>query len=84
MPRILHVWDEDPMSLDQAQEYVGGLIQIIELPEGDQMVINEEGKCIGLPINERATAIAHNAQAIFPRDVIVGNAMILYGRSVLP
>jgi hypothetical protein len=28
-----------------------------QFPNGDYMIINEEGKLIGLPINEEATAL---------------------------
>lgn len=47
--------------LDELQGFVGGYIEIIHpaLPgyEGQMLVINEEGKIHGLPLNQRATEL---------------------------
>lgn len=42
-------------SLEELQGYVGGNIQIITPKAGERMVINEEGKLMGLPINKQIT-----------------------------
>jgi len=55
----------DSFSLREMQRFVGGLIDIIDLGEGE-MVINDEGKLIGLPYNERATRLAR--PFLFPND----------------
>jgi len=57
-------------TLEQAQKEVGGMVQLLELRDGRQLLCNEEGKIHGLPFNEEATSIADGHQ-------IVGNAMIL-------
>lgn len=62
--------------LDELQDIVGGYIQIISLHDGRQMVINDEGKLQALPYNSIATDIAHEAEAIFPNDFIVGDVLI--------
>ena len=47
----------DEPTLEQAQEFVGGMVQGIEFPNGDYMLMNEEGKLLGLPVNEEATKL---------------------------
>lgn len=81
MPGIKHI--SDPITLEECQKLVGGYIQILELPEGDQMIINEEGKLMGLEYNVRATEAAIRARAIYSGDWIAGPALILYGDAVL-
>ena len=43
---------KDEPTLKSAQEFVGGYVEGISFPNGDYLIINEEGKLIGLPINE--------------------------------
>jgi len=63
--------DNRKYKLDELQEIVGGYIQIVSASDGRIIVLNEEGKLIGLPINPIAT------QLFFPgQDVIVGNVLI--------
>jgi hypothetical protein len=62
-------------TLEQAQEYVGGWIQMIRLANGDQLIVNEEGLVHRLPFNPAASAIAGQP--------IVGNAMLLAGEARL-
>lgn len=42
-------------TLRQAQALVGGLVQLLELANGDQLLIHEEGRLIGLPVNVQAS-----------------------------
>ena len=60
-------------SLEELQGFVGGYIEIVRLAEGQLMVVNEEGKLLGLPLNRIATVIyqdcGHN-------DAILGNALV--------
>ena len=61
-------------TLEEMQEAVGGYIELVHLKGGKTphiMVINEEGKNHGLPLNERATSLYDG----FP-DCIVGNALV--------
>jgi hypothetical protein len=44
-----------PFTLKELQEFVGGTIDIVYLPSGRQMIVNDEGKLIGLSVNEKAT-----------------------------
>jgi len=48
---------KDEPTLKEAQEFVGGIVEGIQFPNGDYMIINEEGKLINLPLNVEATAL---------------------------
>ena len=62
-------------SLSELQAIVSGYIEIVDLFNGKIMVVNEEGKLIGLGINHKATEIYNEA---FPMifDVIAGDALV--------
>jgi hypothetical protein len=48
---------KDEPTLKEAQDFVGGIVEGIQFPNGDYMIINEEGKLINLPLNVEATAL---------------------------
>ena len=81
---IQRVIPDDPsgyFKLAQLQAIVGGYIEAVYIdgPEGLPrcMVIHEEGKLIGLPVNQLATMMAHSWNAgIATDDFIVGPALI--------
>ena len=56
---------KDEPTLESAQEFVGGMVQGIQFPNGDYMIMNEEGKLLGLPVNEDATRLW---RATFTKD----------------
>ena len=73
---------KDEPSLKEAQEFVGGYVEGITFPNGDYLIINEEGKLIGLPLNEEATKLwkdtFDNDNYITGRnDFVVGNAILI-------
>lgn len=51
-------------TLKEAQSIVGGLVEVVDLPDGRIMIINEEGKLIGLDRNEAATKLAELPSAL--------------------
>lgn len=63
-------------TLEELQEHVGGYIEIIRLANKYLMVVNEEGKLLNMPFNSEATDIARQHKAIYPNDMIVGNALV--------
>ena len=65
-------------SLEDLQGYVDGLIEPVYLDRAGTVIgwVNEEGKLLGLPVNEAATGIARRAHAIAPLDVIVGSMVV--------
>ncbi len=67
--------------LEELQEYVGGLIDIQDLPDGRVIYLNDEGKMIGLPKNSVATEIWKRAYPIseYPDnndELIVGDILL--------
>ena len=79
--KIIEDAKQEP-TLKAAQEFVGGYVEGIAMPNGDYLIINEEGKLIGLPINEQATKLwketFDNDNYITGRDdFVVGNAILI-------
>ena len=75
---------DEPLTFKQAQEFVGGLVQVVELgTPNDVLLINEEGKLQKLPLNEAATIFAQRTQSIGPTDVIVGDALRVVGKKLV-
>ena len=73
---------KDEPDLKAAQDFVGGYVEGIPFPNGDYLIINEEGKLIGLPINEQATKLwketFDNDNFITGRnDFVVGPALLI-------
>ena len=73
---------KDEPDLKAAQEFVGGYVEGITFPNGDYLIINEEGKLIGLPLNPEATALWRmtfdNDNFITGRnDFVVGPAILI-------
>lgn len=60
--------------LKELKDIVGGYIETVTLPNDEFMVVNEEGKIMGLPLNVNATEIYHSK--IGPWDYIVGDCLI--------
>jgi hypothetical protein len=58
-------------SLEELQNIVGGYIETVMLPNGNLLVLNEEGKLEGLPLNTTATDLYNN-----PYDAIVGDVLV--------
>ena len=60
-------------SLEELKEFVGGYIEIVRLSKSQIMVVNEEGKLMGLSPNPYATLLV---QIAGHRDTIVGNVLV--------
>ena len=61
--------DGKAFTLEELQGFVGGYIEIVTTLRGNKLVVNEEGKLNGLPVNIIATEIYGQ------EDVIVGDAL---------
>ena len=61
-------------TLEELQALVGGWIQIISLADGRELVIHEEGKLLGLPVNAAATKLFLVNRAWY--DEIWGDALL--------
>lgn len=63
-------------SLKELQGFVGGLIEVIDIPGNRSMYLNEEGKYLGLGVNLVATAFLILAGGV-PGDYVMGTIAIL-------
>lgn len=61
-------------SLEELQEIVGGYIEVLPLNEDEIMVLNEEGKILGLDLNDNATELI--SEAGMWDDFIVGDVLV--------
>ena len=62
-------------ALEELHALVGGWIEVVYLPDGRLLVIDEEGKLKGYPRNEQATRLA--AGRLLPSDSIAGTAVLV-------
>ena len=80
----IYLSDEDgEPTLKAMQEAVGGYIEVVYAENGDQIIIDEEGRLKGKPINEDASE--HWLGDRWDNDTanIVGDAVILSGKARL-
>ena len=61
-------------TLEELQKAVGGYIEIVHIDKDFDMVVNEEGKLLCLPINETATRLYRRVR--YTDDLIVGDVLI--------
>lgn len=61
-------------TLEELQKAVGGYIEIVPIDKEYSLVVNEEGKLMGLPINEVATRLYRKVR--YTNDFIVGEALL--------
>ncbi|MBR0290891.1 MAG: DUF3846 domain-containing protein [Bacteroidales bacterium] len=67
-------------TLEEKQRIVGGNIEIVPSREGNWLVVNEEGKLEGLPINRDATllyayGIMTSEKGFVVHDVLAGDVL---------
>lgn len=57
-------------SLEQMQKVVKGYVEVVPIPDSENkvMLVNEEGRLLRLPVNMKASNVAHT--------VIVGDVLI--------
>ena len=88
IPKTKVISDKEP-TLKEMQKFVGGYIEIVTSASGQEdIVLNEEGKLRGLPMNMVATTFWlgedwNDDTSAMQNDFIVGNAMILKGKARL-
>ena len=73
---------KDQPNLKEAQKFVGCYVEGITFPNGDYLIINEEGKLMQLPLNPEATALWRatfdNDNFVTGRkDFVVGPALLI-------
>lgn len=62
-------------TLEELQKLVGGMIQMISIPGGITLVLNEEGKLLELDFNLTATSLYKGY--LFEGDYLVGNVIVI-------
>ena len=73
---------KDEPNLKEAQKFVGGYVEGITFPNGDYLIINEEGKLRQLPLNPEATLLwrttfTKDKYAFGYDDFVVGPAIYI-------
>lgn len=68
------IQDKAP-SLEEMQAWVGGLIEVVELPSGEQVIVNEEGLLLSLSPNFILSMLTSKN--------IVGKGLVLVGDAKL-
>ena len=63
-------------------DFVGGMVEAVTFPNGDLLLLNEEGKLMGLPLNEKATALwrkhfTKETHLFGYDDFVVGPAIVI-------
>ena len=92
MPKALYITTEGDIkevsptngksfSYNELRAFVDGMVEIVPLPSGRELVCNEEGKLDGLEINQKATKIWKQEYPIekYPNNndaLVVGNVLI--------
>lgn len=71
--------------LETMQALVGGLIEFVSFEDGSAIMVHEEGKLIGLPLNASATALMYVKKghtALSYEKALWGQADVLVGPAV--
>ena len=72
---------KDEPKYKEVSKFVGGTVECITFPNGDLLLINEEGKLKGLPYNPEASALW---KATFDNDnYITGRKDFVVGPAIL-
>lgn len=77
-PQVVIRSKESP-SLEEAQTFVGGYVEVVRLNDDSQLLLNENGILEGLPPNRHATRMAKESGINMGSRGILGNVMILRG-----
>ena len=73
---------KDEPDYKAVSKFVGGMVEVVSFPNGDLLLLNEEGKLMGLPLNEKASKLwkdtFDNDNYITGRnDFVVGPAILI-------
>ena len=73
---------KDEPDYKAVSKFVGGMVEAVQFPNGDLLLLNEEGKLMGLPVNEEASQLwkdtFDNDNYITGRkDFVVGPAILI-------
>ena len=73
---------KDEPDYKDVSKFVGGMVECVTFPNGDLLLLNEEGKLMGLPLNEEATALwrthfTKETHAFGYDDYVVGPVIVI-------
>ena len=73
---------KDEPDYKAVSKFVGGMVEAVTFPNGDLLLLNEEGKLMGLPLNEEATALwrthfTKETHAFGYDDYVVGPVIVI-------
>jgi hypothetical protein len=78
---------KDEPDYKAVSKFVGGMVECVTFPNGDLLLLNEEGKLMGLPLNLEATAIwretfTKDKYAFGHDDFVVGPAILIRAKAL--
>ena len=73
---------KDEPDYKAVSKFVGGMVECVTFPNGDLLLLNEEGKLMGLPLNVEATALwrthfTKETHAFGYDDFVVGPVIVI-------
>ena len=73
---------KDEPKYKEVSAFVGGMVECVQFPNGDLLLLNEEGKLMGLPVNEKASKLwsetfTKDKYAFGYDDFVVGPAILI-------
>ena len=73
---------KDEPDYKAVSKFVGGMVECVTFPNGDLLLLNEEGKLMGLPLNKKASKLwkdtFDNDNYVTGRnDFVVGPAILI-------
>ena len=83
----LKIFDKTEPTLKEAQNFVGGWVEGITFPNNDYLIVNEEGKLNGLPLNVKATKLwretfTKDKYSFGYDDFVVGPAILIKAKAL--
>ncbi len=73
---------KDEPDYKAVSKFVGGMVECVQFPNGDLLLLNEEGKLMGLPVNEEASQLwkdtfDNDNYVTGRKDFVVGPAILI-------
>ena len=73
---------KDEPDYKAVSKFVGGMVECVQFPNGDLLLLNEEGKLMGLPLNPEATLLwkmtfDNDNYVTGRKDIVVGPAIYI-------
>ncbi len=78
---------KDEPDYKAVSKFVGGMVEVVSMTNGDLLLLNEEGKLMGLPVNDKASKLwkdtFDNDNYITGRkDFVVGPAILIRAQAL--